>query len=185
MSPWLWVLIAIVVVLLGVVAWLALERRRSARLRAGFGPEYTRTVAAVGDRRRAEAELDARRERVEALQIRPLAPDDRERFAAAWHTAQSRFVDDPGGAIAEADRLVADVMEARGYPVGDFEQRAADISVDHPRVVEHYRAAHRIAEREARGEADTEELRRAMVDYRALFEELLGAGEREPKEVGR
>jgi hypothetical protein len=183
MSPWIWLLLVLVVALIGVVAWLVFERRRTDQLRTGFGPEYSRAVAEHGDRRSAESELVARRERVEALQIRPLDPDDRDRFAADWRAAQARFVDDPQRAIGEADRLVAQVMQARGYPVGDFEQRAADISVDHPRVVEHYRAARRIALASERGEVGTEELRQAMVHYRALFEDLLEVRQPVPQEA--
>ncbi|HEU5326834.1 MAG: hypothetical protein ACTHMJ_19225 [Thermomicrobiales bacterium] len=183
MSAWVWILLILVIVLLVIIAWLVVTRRRSEQLRAGFGPEYQRAVAERGDRRHAESELAARQERVEALHIRPLPPADRERFATDWHTAQAHFVDDPGSAIQDADHLVAEVMQARGYPVGKFEQRAADISVDHPDVVEHYRAAHQIAETNGRGEANTEDLRQAMVHYRALFEELLGTREQKPKEV--
>ena len=129
-----------------------------------------------GDRGKAEAELARRAERVKALHIRPLEPAQRARFADAWRADQARFVDDPTQAVAEADRLVGELMQARGYPVGDFEQRAADVSVDHPHVVENYRTAHDIAVRQARGEADTEALRKAMVHYRALFDDLLDSG---------
>jgi hypothetical protein len=125
--------------------------------------------------RTAEAELEDRRRRVEQLQIRPLPRNERERYEAAWYQVQGRFVDDPAGAMAQADLLVGEVMQARGYPMGDFETRAADISVDHPQVVENYRAAHAIALRTQGGQATTEELRQAMVHYRALFADLLGA----------
>jgi hypothetical protein len=173
MQTWVWGLVIVVLALLGVIAWLFYERQRSERLRSGFGPEYDRAVAEQGDRRAAEAELAARQQRVEALRLHPLAPDDRERFAGDWRRAQAHFVDDPAAAIGEADRLVASAMQARGYPVGDFEQRAADISVDHPDVVEHYRAAHAIAQNNERGGAGTEDLRQGMVHYRALFADLL------------
>jgi hypothetical protein len=169
-------LVAVVVVL----ALLAVSRRRrSEELREHFGPEYERAVDQYGDKQKAEAELAAREKRVRSLDIRPLAPDERDRFAAAWQRAQARFVDEPSKAIADADRLVKEVMQARGYPVGDFEQRAADISVDHPDVVTNYRAAREIADRNDGGKATTEDLRQAMVHYRSLFEELLETAEPE------
>ncbi len=179
-------LIIVVVALLviaAVVVWAYTRRRRTEDLREQFGPEYERTVRASGDPRRAEAELAARRDRVERLHIQPLAPAERERFAQAWRAAQARFVDDPAGAMADADRLVCEVMLARGYPMADFEQRAADISVDHAEVVENYRAAHSTAQRAQRGEATTEDLRKAMVHYRALFEDLLKSDQPEQVEV--
>jgi hypothetical protein len=157
-----------------VVLWFVWERRRHVQLRKRFGPEYDRTVHETGSERRAEAELDARARRVARLQIRTLDEADALRFAEAWRVLQIRFVDEPSAAIAEADRLVGEVMTARGYPLGDFDQRAADISVDHPRVVANYRAARDIARRQGRGEASTEDLRQAVIHYRALFEDLLG-----------
>ena len=160
-----------------VVLWFVWEQRRHAQLRERFGPEYDRTVHETGSERRAEAELDARARRVERLQIRRLDEADALRFAEAWRGLQIRFVDEPSAAIAEADRLVGEVMTARGYPLGDFDQRAADISVDHPRVVANYRAARDIARRQGRGEATTEDLRQAIIHYRALFEDLLGHGD--------
>jgi hypothetical protein len=169
------VLAVVVIVLLAAVGWLLYERRRSDRLRSDFGPEYRRTVTETGDRRAAEAELEQRQRRVEALSIRPLSAAERTRFAEAWRATQARFVDQPETAIADADRLIGEVMQARGYPVADFEQRVADVSVDHPSVVEHYRAAHAIASRTSGIPADTEQLRQAMVHYRALFDDLLGA----------
>jgi hypothetical protein len=169
------ILIAVVagVLVLAVAVWIFMRKRRTDELRGRYGPEYDRVVRERGDRRRAEAILEQREKRVEQLAIRPLPADERARFAEAWRSDQARFVDDPSRAVAEADRLVADLMMARGYPVGDFEQRAADISVDHPKVVENYRIAHDIALRERRGEASTEDLRNAMVHYRALFDDLL------------
>jgi hypothetical protein len=172
-------LLVVLVVAIGAVAWTMTRKRRSEELRQRFGPEYDHTVEQIGDQRQAEAELAARQKRVERLNIRPLEPAERDRFIAAWRSTQARFVDEPTAAIAEADRLVAEVMRARGYPVGDFEQRAADISVDHPIVLENYRAARRIALANDRGQADTEDLRQAMVHYRALFEDLLETRERE------
>ncbi len=168
-----WVLLVVALVAIAAAAWMFMQKRKTEQLREDFGPEYGRAVEEHGDRRQAESALEARRERVEQLDIRPLSPSDREGFAESWRAAQARFVDDPSAAISEADQLVGEVMQTRGYPVGDFEQRAADVSVDHPRVVEHYRAAHAIALRNEDGHADTEDLRQAMVHYRALFEDLL------------
>jgi predicted nucleic acid-binding protein len=166
-------LVVVIVVLLAVVGWLLYERRRSDQLRSEFGPEYKRTVEAAGDRRAAESELRERQQRVEALDIRPLPANEREAYAQQWREVQARFVDEPTGAISDADALIGKVMEARGYPVADFEQRAADVSVGHANVVEHYRAAHEIASRRDDLGTDTEELRQALVHYRALFEDLL------------
>ncbi len=177
------VLIVVAVLVLGAFAFWYIQRRRSKLLRERFGPEYERTVAGSGNRRKAEQVLESRQKRVARYQIRPLAPGDRDRFAESWHDVQSQFVDDPNGAVARADQLVGDVLHLRGYPVTDFWQRAEDISVDHPVVVENYRAAHDIAVRRKRGEASTEDLRQAMVYYRTLFEELLGAGETVHTEV--
>jgi hypothetical protein len=172
------VLVAIVV----AVAWWSSQRRRTDRLRERFGPEYERTVESADSRRRAEAELEARQERIEALDIRTLSGPDRARFGERWRVVQALFVDDPPTAVEQADTLIGEVMRARGYPVGDFEQRAADISVDHPQVVDHYRTAHQIAERRVTGDVDTEHLRQAFVHYRALFAELLESGGDGPAE---
>lgn len=180
MPGWELGLIVAVIVLLAAVAWLLLDRRRSLRLRSRFGPEYERTVRETGDRRRAETELERREHRVERLHIQPLSLNDRDRYLAAWRADQARFVDDPAGAVTEADRLVQDVMKTRGYPVADFDQRVEDISVDHPHLVQNYRAARELAARHRRGEATTEDLRRALVYYRGLFDELL-----EVQEVSR
>jgi hypothetical protein len=172
-STTLLVVLVIAAVAIVAVVWLVMTRRRSQALRQRFGPEYDHTVRTEGNLRKAEAALEARAKRVEALHIRPLAPADAARFDASWRGVQARFVDDPKGAVTEGDRLVGEVMAARGYPLGDFEQRVADISVDHPDVVMHYRAAREIAMQHARGEATTEDLRQAMVHYRALFQNLL------------
>ncbi len=169
-----WILVVIIVVLIAVVAMLVLRQRRSSRLREGFGPEYERVVEERGDRGAAESELDERRKRREQLEIKPLDEGARERYAERWKATQRRFVDEPSGAVEEADTLVASVMRERGYPMDDFEQRAADVSVDHPVVVENYRAAHGISTASAEGRAGTEDLRQAMVHYRALFDDLLG-----------
>jgi hypothetical protein len=169
-----YVLVAILVIALIVAGIVIARQRRSQQLQEGFGPEYGRTLQETGDRREAEAELQGRRDRREKLDIRPLEPAARDRYAERWQSAQRNFVDQPAPAVGEADSLVMEVMRDRGYPVADdFEQRAADVSVDHPRVVEHYRAAHAISARATTGEAGTEDLRQAMVHFRALFEELL------------
>jgi hypothetical protein len=171
----IWLLVVVIVVLLCLVGYLAYRQQRSARLREGFGPEYDRVVRERGDRGAAENELAQRRERRRRFDIRPLEPAARERFAERWRTTQAEFVDQPASALAEADTLVAEVMRERGYPVEDFEQQAADVSVDHPEVVEHYRAAHAV---QADRGASTEDLRQALVHYRALFDELLGPEQR-------
>jgi hypothetical protein len=161
------------VVVAGIAIWLFVRKRRTERLRAKFGgPEYARAVNEGGGRRQAEAGLDKRADRVESLHIRPLGPEDRARFVESWRRVQARFVDSPGGAVTEADQLLGDVMSTRGYPVSDFEQRAADISVDYPLVLENYRSAHEIVLRRTRGQASTEELRQAMIHYRTLFDQL-------------
>jgi hypothetical protein len=167
-----------VIVVAGIVAWAFIRKRRTARLRTRFGgAEYARAVQEGGGRRLAEAKLDRRQERFESFHIRPLAAGDHARFLESWRKVQARFVDSPGGAVTEADQLLGDVMSTRGYPVSDFEQRAADISVDHPQVMENYRTAHKIALRQTLGQASTEELRQAMIHYRTLFEELVGEPE--------
>jgi hypothetical protein len=169
---------AISIVVAGITTLLILRNRRTARLRAQFGgAEYTRAVREGGNQRRAENKLEERAERVEGFRIRALSPADHARFLESWRKVQGRFVDSPGGAVTEADQLLGDVMSLRGYPVGDFEQRAADISVDHPLVMENYRAGHGIAVRQTLGHASTEELRQAMIHYRTLFEELVGEPE--------
>ena len=172
-----WVVIGVIVALIvvGGIAWALSRQRRSQHLRERFGPEYDRVQARVKDQRQAESVLQQREKRVEAFALRPLADQDRTRFVSAWRQTQARFVDAPSEAIRDADRLVNEVMATRGYPMGQFEQQAADISVDHPQVVANYRAAHMIAVHDERGAASTEQLRQAMVSYRSLFDELLGA----------
>jgi len=166
-----------VLVVAGIVAWFSLRKRRTDKLRAQFGAEYDRAVKEDGGRRHAEAGLKERTARVDSLNIRPLTAGDRARFVESWSRVQARFVDGPGGAVTEADQLLRDVMSTRGYPVSDFEQRAADISVDHPLVMENYRTAHAIAVRQTQGQANTEDLRQAMIHYRTLFDELVGEPE--------
>ncbi len=171
-----WLITALVLVALAVAGWLLtrdLRRRRSLRLQQRFGPEYSHVVAEQGDRTKAEAELLAREKRVERLKLVALTREDRARFGEAWSALQTRFVDNPQGVVVEADRLVRVLMLKRGYPMGDFERRAADISVDHPKVVEAYRSARAIAVRDQQNEASTEELRKAVVYYRTLFDDLL------------
>jgi len=167
------VAILIVLALLVVLALFAGRRRRSRKLREQFGPEYDRTVADAGDRKEAESRLQERTERRQRLDIVPLDQADRDRYVEAWRQTQARFVDEPAEATREADRLITAVMRQRGYPIDDFEQRAADVSVDHPQVVDDYRAAQAIASANERSEASTEDLRQALVHYRSLFEELL------------
>jgi hypothetical protein len=172
MNPTVIGLIVVVVVLIAVIAFLLWRYSASRRLKSRFGPEYQRTVEESGSRRAAEERLRRREERVRSYSIHPLTPDQRARYAASWRAVQAEFVDDPRGALTAADRLLGDVMTARGYPVTDFEQAAADLSVEHPVVVQNYRAAHAIALKHAEGRAATEELRQAMVHYRTLFDEL-------------
>jgi FtsZ-interacting cell division protein ZipA len=171
------IVVIIIAILLAVVAALAVRRRKSEKLKQRFGPEYDRTVLEQhGDSHRAEAALADREKRVEAFPLRALSAVDREAYAMEWAAVQRRFVDDPSAAVAAADRLVNRAMADRGYPMSDFEQRAADVSVSYPTVVENYRAAHDIVVRHADGNATTEELRQAMVHYRSLFDELLEPG---------
>ena len=172
-----------ILIVVGVVVFLIVQKRRSQMLRERFGPEYDRVVKKEGDVRRGEDVLQFLAKRREKLQIRELSPSNRSDFAGRWTTVQSQFVDDPKGAVSRADQLVNEVMQVRGYPVGDFDQRAADISVDHPVVVENYRAGHDIALRHNRGQASTEDLRKAMVHYRSLFDELLEDSLPERKEA--
>src|SRR5579884_187379 len=178
MPGWVWAIIAVAIVVIGLIALLtAWRRQRTSKLQGRFGPEYDRTVERHGSRRDAERDLQERAERRQELELRPLSPAARERYSTQWNAAQQRFVDDPAGAIAEADRLVAGVMQERGYPVGDdFERRAADLSVDHPHLVENYRGASRITQISRERDASTEEQRQAMVHFRGLFDELLTEG---------
>jgi hypothetical protein len=175
LDPKLIILAAVVILVVAVLVWLYVRKRRSttAGLRQKFGPEYDRAVLTHGTGRKAESKLEDREKRVEKLKIRDLDSTERERFSKRWESVQSRFVDSPKGAVTEAEDLVSSVMKARGYPVSDFDQRAADISVDHPRVVENYRSAREIALRVEK--ATTEDLRTAMIHYRSLFDELVQA----------
>ena len=182
MELWQIALIVIAaIVVIGAVALMMNQRKRTEHLTERYGPEYQRTLEATGDKREAERELQDREERVKEYEIKPLSAEQRDVYVAKWKETQAEFVDDPSGAIAQADSLVRDVMGERGYPMGDFEQRSADVSVDHPHVVEEYRAAHTIAERHANGGVETEDLRQAMVHYRSLFDDLLETNEAEPE----
>lgn len=173
LTPTEMVLGVLVIVLAAVAIALFLQRRRSDGLKSRFGPEYERTIAEAGDQRKAEALLHEREKRVSKFSIRPLPAEKRARYIDQWRRVQAQFVDDPKAAVTHADDLLGNVMESRGYPVVDFDQRSADLSVDHPEVVQNYRAAHDIATRHSRGEAGTEDLRQAMIHYRALFDDLV------------
>ena len=174
MDTWVWIVVAAVVVIVVLaVIWSAARAKRRRALQDTFGREYDRTVDQTGDRRAAEKELLERQKRHDELDIRPLSPESRDRYVRRWQSTQTRFVDDPKGAVAEADTLVQEVMQERGYPTKDFERRVADISVDHPDLVEKYRTAHGIAQATERGEASTEDMRHSVRHYRALFAELL------------
>ena len=177
MPAWSWVVIAaavvIAVALLVVVTRSVNRRKRTERLKKHFGPEYERAVGEAGDQGAAEKELVARERKRQKLDIVALSPESRAKYAEHWHTVQTAFVDDPSRAVGDADRLVTEVMRERGYPIDDFDQRASDISVDHPNVVEHYRAAHVIHLAQEKGDIGTEAQREAFVHYRALFEKLL------------
>lgn len=185
MDAWVWIVIVAAAVLVLAVAWWLMQSRKRGQLKESFGPEYDRTVEESDSRRKAESELRERQERREQLDIRPLTPAARDRYLDRWRETQARFVDDPGSAVGDADGLVQELMGERGYPTHDFEQRAADISVDHPHMVENYRAAHGIAQSHERGEASTEDLRQSLVHYRSLFEELLetSSGDRDKVEA--
>jgi len=176
MNDWTPVIIVVAVVALAALAWMVYRKQRTEQLRGRFGPEYDRLVEDQGSRRRAEHELDKRQRRVDRLPLRPLSQERRSRYAAMWNDQQARFVDEPEVAVHEADHLVEEVMKERGYPVGEFDQRVADVSVDHPRVVENYRTAHQIFVDHRRGDTNTEDLRRAMIYFRDLFRELLEDG---------
>lgn len=181
MSDWSGFLIAVlvIVVVLAVVAgWWMARRNRSARLREQFGPEYDRTVGELGKQRAAEAELLNREKKHQKLDIVDLTPEARQEHAARWTKVQTDFVDEPQDAVGRAERLVTRVMRERGYPIDDFDQRAADVSVDHPDIVENYRSAHRIYVSQRKRDISTEDARQAFVHYRALFDRLLGSDER-------
>jgi hypothetical protein len=174
------IIVLVVIIAIAIAVAVRGRRRKTDHLRSRFGTEYDRTVLEQGSERKAEAQLAAREERVQHFRMRDLAPTERERFLNQWQIVQGRFVDHPRGSVIEADELVASLMQARGYPLADFEQRAADISVNHPRVVEHYRSAHAVALRLPSEEVTTEDLRAAMLQYRSLFDELLHVNADDP-----
>jgi hypothetical protein len=167
--------LVIVALGLGIGYWMYSSQNRSKHLKDTFGTEYERAVRDSGGVRQAQKELEGREKRVSRLAIKELTPEEQRIYADQWRSTQAHFVDDPSSAVKDADQLVGKVMEARGYPVGDFDQRAADVSVEHSNVVDNYRSAHDIAERHKKDGVSTEELRLAMVHYRSLFDDLLGA----------
>ena len=168
------VAVVLVVVILGAILWPMMARRKqSERLQGQFGSEYDHTVQALGNEQKAQVELEKRQKHVEAMDIRPLTGTEHKRFLADWVAVQSKFVDEPGQAVVDGDRLIMEVMQLRAYPISDFEQRAADVSVSYPTLVSNYRAARVIALKNEESKADTEELRQAMIYYRSLFDELL------------
>lgn len=177
MNTGLLVAIIVIVVVVLALAWLLGRRMRTTRLRKRFGPEYDRAVGDAGSRRAAEHDLEDRQARRDNLEVVPLEVRARDRYLQEWRLVQARFVDSPSEATRSADQLINEVMRERGYPVEDFEQRASDISVDHPQVVDDYRAAHTVAEANERSQATTEDLRQALVHYRSLFEDLLEVDE--------
>jgi hypothetical protein len=177
MSTTALIFLAVIAVVALIAIALLLKNRRSQKLKSRFGPEYGRAIEESGNKNRAEAKLEKLEKRVQSFHLSSLSASARSEFIAEWQRIQSRFVDDPQGALAEADQLIQKMMAVRGYPTVDFEQRAADISVDHPLVVEHYRAGHEIALRHSQGKANTEDMRQAMIHYRALFTDLVGEPE--------
>jgi hypothetical protein len=167
------ILLTLAIVAVALAAWALTQREKTRKLKNKFGPEYDRVIEQEKNPRRAEAMLEERQKRVQKYQIRPLTREEADMYAAKWRIVQEHFVDDPRDAVAQADSLVTDAMRVRGYPMSDFDQRAADLSVDHPTAVEDYRTAHAIAMRDAQGSASTEDLRKAMQHYRSLFEHVL------------
>jgi hypothetical protein len=185
LNPTVLILIAGLAVVVGVALWMFVRKQRTEKLRGKFGPEYDKAVNEHQDVKLAESDLEKRVHRVAQFHIHPMSVEDRARFSSEWNREQSRFVDDPRAAVEHADTLVQQAMQARGYPVSDFEQNASDLSVEHPGVVDNYRIAHQIAVRDRQGLSNTEDLRKAMVSYRALFEDLLGQPAGKPEEVRR
>ena len=183
LNPVMLILIVGIVLAICIALWMYVQKERTQKLRSKFGPEYDKAIAEHRDRGHAESELQKRAVRVAKFHIQPLKAEDRTRYTEDWRREQSRFVDDPRAAVNHADTLVQDVMKRRGYPVGDFDQNATDLSVDHPRVVENYRTAHEIALRDGQGLGNTEDLRKAMISYRILFEDLLVETVETPEEV--
>ena len=177
MDSWVWiVIVAAVVIVIALVAWAIANKRRTDELRGRFGPEYDRALRSDGSRREAESDLRERVDRHEALDIKPLDPNTAVRYRQEWRDVQARFVDAPEDALRRADGLITEVMQRRGYPMSDFEQRSADLSVEHGATVQDYRAAHAISLATEHGQSTTEDQREAMVHYRSLFDEMVGAG---------
>ncbi len=177
MDTWVWIgIVAAIVIVVALIAWAATRKRRTDELRDRFGPEYDRALSRDGSRREGESELRERVERHDALNILPLSPDTASRYRQEWRDVQMRFVDAPEESLRRADGLITEVMQRRGYPMSDFEQRSADLSVDHAQTVQDYRAAHAVSVQTSRGQASTEDQRQAMVHYRALFDDMLGTG---------
>ena len=186
MSTAMVIVLVVAIIAIAFAVWIYFQKEKSRRLRGKFGSEYDRVVQQEqGNTRRAETVLEERQKRVSKLNLRPLSREECDRFAVEWRRVQEQFVDDPRLSVSNADALVNQALQARGYPMGDFAQRSADISVEHPQVVENYRMAHDIAERDKRGQATTEELRRAMQHYRNLFEHVLDAHVVQYEEVHR
>lgn len=183
MDPLVIGMVVVAIAVVTVILWRTTQRRRTDQLRRQYGTEYDRTARQLGQRK-AEHELASRERRVESLDIRPLTPAQRARFTNEWRAVQAKFVDDPEGAVAQGEIMVEDVMETRGYPLVGFEQRIADLSVHHASVVQNYRAAREIAERQRLGQASTEDLRRAMVYYRELFEDLVEERRTTDRDIG-
>ncbi|MBV9670914.1 MAG: hypothetical protein JOZ43_08175 [Acidobacteriales bacterium] len=177
------IIVAVIVIALIVAGWLISRRRKSEQLRQHFGPEYERELKRTGDASQAERALEERARRVKNFEIRSLPTAERQRYSEEWLQVQRRFVDDPRGAVSEAHTLVQRVMQSRGYPMGDFDRQAEDLSVHYPDVISHYRSAHEIALRHGKGQASTEDMRQAMVHYRSLFDELLESKNADRKEV--
>jgi hypothetical protein len=184
MGLWVWLLVGIVVILGLAVSWWWYSKRRTDALKNRFGTEYRRSLAETQSRRRTEAELSARQARHNDFDIRPLSPAEGERYSTSWGKIQGQFVDDPSEAVREADRLLSDLMRDRGYPMADFGQRSADVSVDMPHLVDEYRAAHGISMANDHGKASTEDLRQAFVHYRSLFDELLVTDSEDEQQTG-
>jgi hypothetical protein len=181
-STYFIVAVVLVLVVLGVILGpIFARRKRSEKFHDKFGPEYDRTVQSMGDEKKAQTDLDERQKHVDTLNIRPLSNDERERYQAEWTAVQAKFVDQPGEATIEADRLIMEVMQVRDYPISDFDQRAADISVNYPTLVSNYRAAREIAIKNKEHQASTEELRQALIYYRSLFDQLLNAETVDPE----
>jgi hypothetical protein len=183
LNPIMLILIVCLVLAIGIAVWMYMQKRQTQMLRSKFGPEYDKAIGEHRDRGHAESELHKRERRVAKFKIHLLKAEDRSRYSEDWRREQSLFVDDPRAALNHADILVRDVMQRRGYPVGDFDENATDLSVDHPLVVENYRIAHEIALREGQGQDSTEDLRKAMISYRALFDDLLNQTAEKPEET--